>query len=290
MIEKAYSRFTALSRLCKFRISLPVALTTFTGYLIGMGGIVPEIIFPVAGVFLLASAASALNQIQEYKTDLRMPRTRNRPIPAGKISRKAALAWSIFFAVTGTAILWYFSGWLPAFLGLLTFVWYNGIYTPLKRITAFAAVPGGVVGALPPVIGWVAGGGDIAHPAAFALAMFFFIGQVPHFWLLLLRFGEQYELAGIKSLTARLSHVQIRRLTFMWIVATAVSAILLPGFYAFHHKTAVWAVWILSGLLVAVFVKLLKPSLESVRFKSSFLLINLYYLLIMITFGLDVLI
>ncbi len=280
----------AVSRLSKFRISLPVALTTFTGYLMSHGEFARGIVFPVAGVFLLASAASALNQIQEYKTDLLMPRTRNRPIPMGLIPKKEAFMWVLLFAISGSALLYFFSGWLAAVLGLMSFLWYNGIYTPLKRITAFAAVPGGVVGALPPLIGWVAGGGILTDPAAIALFLFFFIGQVPHFWLLLLRFGEQYEMAGLKSLTSKLEPFQIRRLTFMWIVATAVSAFLLPGYYDFEYKISAYSVWILSVLLIAVFVKLLKPGLQNVEFKSSFLLINLYYLLIMITFCMDALI
>lgn len=290
MTEKIKAYIAILARLCKFRISQAVALTTFTGYLMSHGEFTRGIIFPVFGVFFLASAASALNQVQEVKTDLLMSRTKNRPIPAGQLSIREALLWVVLFSVSGISILWFFDGWIAAFLGALTFVWYNGIYTPLKRISAFAAVPGGVVGALPPIIGWVAGGGSLFDPAAIALAMFFFIGQVPHFWILLLRFGEQYELAGLKSLTAELSHQQIRRLTFIWIAATSVSAFLLPGFYAFNHKITAYFIWALSIILILVFIRLLKPSLQSVKFSSSFLLINLYYFLIMLVFCLDVLI
>lgn len=278
-----------LAQLCKFRISVAVALTTLTGFLMGHGGLTRGIVFPVMGVFLLASAASALNQIQEYKTDLLMPRTKKRPLPSGALSLREAFLWMLALTISGLFILWYFSDLLTAGLGLLTLVWYNGIYTPLKRVSAFAAVPGGVVGALPPIIGWVAAGGSLTHPAAIGLGMFFFIGQVPHFWLLLLIFGEQYQLAGIKSLTAELSHIQIRRLTFTWIVATAVSAIILPAFYTFNLMVTPYLIWGLSIALVIMFTSLLRPSLETSYFKSSFLRINLYYLLIMILFSADAL-
>ena len=90
---------------------------------------------------------------------------------------------------------------LAALLGLITVVWYNGIYTPLKRVTAFAAIPGGVVGAIPPVIGWVSGGGDPTDARIIVVAFFFFVWQVPHFWLLLMRIGGDYERAGLPSLT-----------------------------------------------------------------------------------------
>lgn len=279
-----------LAQLCKFRISVAVALTTFTGYLMSHGEFSRGIIFSFLGVFLLASAASALNQIQEAKTDLLMARTRNRPIPAGRIKIAEALFWVLLFTLAGMGILWFFNGGLSAMLGALTFVWYNGIYTPLKRVSAFAAVPGGMVGALPPIIGWVAGGGSLFDPAAIALGLFFFIGQVPHFWILMLKYGEQYEMAGLKALTTEFTHQQIRRLTFMWIAATAVSAFLLPGFYPFNYKLTVYLLWVLSAALVIVFIRLLIPQLQNARQSTSFMIINLYYFLIMILFCLDVLI
>ncbi|MBW6489882.1 MAG: protoheme IX farnesyltransferase [Lentimicrobium sp.] len=285
---KAYA--AVLAQLCKFRISVAVALTTFTGYLMSHGELSRGIVFPFLGVFLLASAASALNQVQEAKTDLLMTRTKNRPLPSGRITRREAIRWVFLLALAGIFLLWFFNGWIAAFLGALTFLWYNGIYTPLKRVSAFAAVPGGVVGALPPVIGWVSGGGSLFDPAAIALGLFFFIGQVPHFWILLLKYGEEYELAGLKSLTTELSHLQIRRITFMWIAATSVSAFLLPGFYFFNYKSSVYLLWVLSAALVLVFIRLVIPSVQTVRLSSSFVIINLYYFLIMILFCMDVLI
>lgn len=278
---------SACARLGKFSISLPVALTTLTGYLLSHGNFSRGIVFPVAGVFLLASASSALNQVQEHKTDLIMPRTQNRPIPAGIISMLQAWIFILLFATAGLAILFIFNGSLTAILGLLTFFWYNAIYTPLKRRSAFAAVPGGVVGALPPLIGWVAAGGSLNNPAAIALGFFFFIGQIPHFWLLLLRYGHEYELAGLQSLTTRFSDIQIRRLSFIWIAATAVSAIMLPAFYHFNYHAVVYTIWALSVILVITFTRLIFPARENVDFKYSFILINIYYFLMMVVMSMQ---
>ncbi len=100
-------------------------------------------------------------------------------------------------------------------------------------------VPGALVGAIPPVMGWAVGGGRLSDPSLAALAFFFFMWQVPHFWLHLLTYGEEYAEAGLPSLTAVFSRDQMERLTFQWVSATAVSALLLG----------------LSGLLQSPFAK-----------------------------------
>jgi len=282
MIRRIYKFISVYARLGKFSISLPVALTAFTGYLLRHGQFSRGIVFPVVGVFLLAAAASALNQLQEHQTDLIMPRTRKRPIPSGEIHISGAWIFIVLFSLTGLSILYYFSGLTAALLGLLTYFWYNGIYTPLKRKTAFAAVPGGIVGALPPLIGWAAAGGSISSPPAIALGFFFFIGQIPHFWLLLLRYGHEYELAGLQSLTTKFTTTQIRRLTFIWIAATAVSAFMLPAFYHFSQPVIIYLIWALSLVLIAFFTGLIRPSKQDVEFRSSFIAINIYYFQVMV--------
>lgn len=279
-VNKQY--FKALGKLGKYRIAIPVALTTLTGYLLYARAFSWGMFIPVIGVFFLALASSALNQVQERHIDRLMPRTKSRPLPSGALSLKEAWLWIIFWSAAGIFLLWYFSGIIALALGLLTYLWYNGIYTPLKQKTALAVVPGSVVGALPPVIGWVAAGGHSFNPAAVALFFFFFIGQVPHFWLLLLQFGKQYELTGVKTLTTYLSNSQIRRITFIWIAATSVSAFMLPGFYAFQNYWVVYTLWSLSVVMVIYFAQLVLPSNEDVKFNHSFLLINLYYFFVMV--------
>lgn len=275
-----------LNELGKVRISIPVAFTTFTGYVISRGTIDSGFILPFLGIFFLACGASALNQVQESDIDLRMQRTTLRPIPSGRISKTNAFLVSTLYFIIGSVLLAIGPGWLTLLIGLTTFVWYNGIYTPLKKVSAFAVVPGSVVGALPPIAGWVAGGGALSDPKAWIIALFFFIGQIPHFWLLLLRLGEQYTSADLPSLTTIFTIQQIKRLTFVWIAATGVAALWLPYYSVTTSAFSAGAIMLLSVLLIIRFLPLLSvKKLFSVG--KSFVLINLYYLLIMLILIVD---
>jgi protoheme IX farnesyltransferase len=186
----------------------------------------------------------------------------------------------LVYFITGCLVLYFGPGLLTLLVGVSTFVWYNLIYTPLKKVTAFAAVPGSMVGALPPLAGWVAGGGSLTDPRALALGFFFFMGQIPHFWLLLLKLGKQYESASLPSLTKLLTDEQIKRLTFVWIVATAVSALALPLFRLQDKLWSVSLILLLSILLVIIFSPLLSRK-KPFNVGKSFVLINVYYLFIM---------
>jgi heme o synthase len=276
-----------VTELGKIRISIPVALTTFTGYILYRGAVDNEIILPTLGIFLLASGSSALNQVQEREMDQKMNRTFRRPIPSGRMSVTSALVISIAFFTTGSLVLGFGSGWLTLAVGLSTFVWYNAIYTYLKRITAFAVVPGSVVGALPPLAGWVAAGGALSDPRAHMIAFFFFIGQIPHFWLILLKYGKEYEMAGFPSITAIMTHTQIKRLTFVWIAATAVSALLLAHYRILQSAWAEWVLIAFSLALAASFSNLVGRRQAELKVRASFVRINIFYLFVMILLCVD---
>lgn len=269
-----------ISELGKVRISIAVAFTTFTGYILSHGIFDRGFVLPFLGIFLLACGASAFNQIQETDTDRIMKRTTGRPLPSGRISKRGAFIIASSYFISGGLVLYFGSGLMTLLVGLSTFVWYNLIYTPLKKVTAFAAVPGSMVGALPPLAGWVAGGGELTDPRALALGFFFFMGQIPHFWLLLLKLGKQYEKAKLPSLTQILTDEQIKRLTFVWIAATAVSAFALP---LFKIQSQVWSmtlIFILSFALIVFFLPLLSRK-KTFNVGKSFVLINVYYLFVM---------
>lgn len=286
-----HSRFLLLLKsifyLSKAGISVSVALTTATGYLLSVRFIDYNLIPPFVGVLLLAMAASALNQLQEVKTDQLMPRTCKRPLVNQSLSNKFAVIFIIITGISGALTLYYFNGIFAAFLGLFNMFWYNGVYTPLKYKTAFAAFPGGIVGAIPPLIGWVAGGGPILHPVAVALAVFFFIGQIPHFWILILKYSSEYELAGIKSISEKFTTFQIRRLIFSWVIATAICGSIFGLYIILYHKAAFYLIHILSILIVVYFVYWLLQK-ENHRSFKAFVSINIYYLLIMLIIAVDV--
>lgn len=246
----------------------------------------PEVAYLLAGVFLLAMGASALNQVQEYRFDLRMERTRNRPIPSGRIRPSAALAIALLLIAAGGAILLILCGQLSFLLGMMTIFWYNVLYTYLKRVTAFAVVPGSMVGALPPLIGWSATGVAIDN-AALTLAAFFFIAQIPHFWLIILSIGKQYEEAGYPSLSAILSRKQIGRLTLIWIAATGSVALFLPLFGTLQNQILIWiliagALWMVWG-----FIHMAGKSLDNVQPRKGFIRLNLFVLLVMLLLWID---
>ncbi len=252
--------------LTKIPITTAVTLTTATGWFLAQGQAQWSIFFPLAGVFLLACGSGALNQCQEIKTDKRMRRTANRPLPAGRMSLAVALFISGLLILLGLSLLSTKSQNVMLLLGLGAFAvfWYNGVYTYLKRLTAFAVIPGALLGALPPVIGWAAAGGDPLDPLILLVAAFFFVWQIPHFWLLLLMHGEQYAEAGLPTLTRVFSQRQLLRITFMWVMAVAVAGTILP---TLARDTIAWS-WALAMVAASVWLALksltlLRPSRQS---------------------------
>lgn len=250
-------RLEQYSRLCKPRVSVFAALSALVGCLLAPSPDVRALTISILGVFLLACAGSALNQYQERAIDALMERTRHRPIPAGHIEPRPALIFALGLAVLALAML-HLLGNLPAMLlGLSALLWYNLLYTYLKRKTAFAIIPGALVGAIPPAVGWVIGGGGLADPRLWALSFLFFMWQVPHFWLFLLEHGKEYERAGLPSVHALFSEGSLRRLCFHWICALAAATVCAslygladaPLIQAALFAAAVWITWRGRGLL-----------------------------------------
>ncbi|MBI2606666.1 MAG: protoheme IX farnesyltransferase [Deltaproteobacteria bacterium] len=214
----------------KARISLLAGFSAATGYLLSPGRSSGDLFLLFAGVVILAGGSSALNQWQEWRTDALMERTRNRPIPRKAYSPDHGFLVAAVFLLLGISLVQIVSAGAATALGALAVLWYNGVYTPLKRVTAFAAVPGGLVGAIPPAIGFVTGGGALGDPRILGVAAVLFIWQIPHFWLLLLRFGPDYEQAGFPTLTQALGENGVKRVTVTWLFATVAFMFALPLF------------------------------------------------------------
>lgn len=268
-----------LMELTKFRITFFVTVTTTVGFLLSSGKFNLDLLIVSLGVLVLASGASSLNEYQERNSDAKMERTKLRPIPAGRISENNALLVSIALIFLGSAIL-FVNGVTVLLLGIFTLIWYNGVYTNLKTKTAYAILPGSLVGALPPVIGWAAAGGNIFDSEILALAGFLFIWQIPHFWLLLLMYDKQYKDAGYPTLSNVLSNAQIVKITFAWIVILVLSSALL----IFVDLSS----GIISNLILAVLgisvlyatIKIIKDQEREV-YRKNFHFINLYVLCIL---------
>ncbi len=236
---------------------MPIALSALTGYVLYSGRIGSQGWFLALGVFLMACSSSALNHWQERDIDAKMPRTNKRPLPSGRISATGGFLVSAGFGLLGSAVLWLTNPPMALILSWATLFSYNLVYTPLKRVTAFAVIPGSMVGALPPMIGWAAAGGSLTSEVILLVAIFFFIGQIPHFWLLLLMFGDQYKQAGLPSLNQIFSKLQIKRITYTWVITTAAAALLVL-FFVFSNTVLMFLLlfytfYLLSSLSIKVF-------------------------------------
>jgi len=253
----------------KVRISLPVALSALAGYVLYSGKADGQGMLLMIGVFFMSCGSGALNHWQERKTDALMPRTKKRPIPSGRISPALGLTVVLGYTLTGSLILAFSNPMIALVLSWATLASYNLIYTPLKKVTAFAVIPGSLVGALPPLIGWTAAGGSVWAEPILIVAIFFFIGQIPHFWLLLLLFGDQYKLAGLQSLTDIFSALQIKRITYTWVLTTIASALLVLIFVIVHPV-------IVALLLLYIFYLLFALS-RAVFFEKEFKVLPAFY-------------
>ena len=276
------NHFRDYLKLSKLKIMIPVSLTGFTGYFIFTPQFSAKIFLVTIGILFMAISASVLNQIQEVDIDRKMNRTHDRPLPAGRIRVCHALLFFFFNLIAGTSIL-YSTGRITATLiGILTIIWYNGIYTYAKRLTAFAVVPGAITGALPPLIGWTAAGGGIWDQSIIFIEFLFFAGQIPHFWLLILKYGEEYYQAGIPSLTNIMSRTQINRLTFTWVVTSVIAALFLCYFEIIKTELLSVILLIASAFLVWKFSRLIKMSAEKINYNTYSILLYSYFLLMLI--------
>jgi protoheme IX farnesyltransferase len=195
---------------------------------------------------------------------------------------KHAIIFFIINLLAGLSILYFAGNPKAALIGIITIIWYNGIYTYFKKITAFAVVPGAITGALPPLIGWVAAGGwEWAKPIIF-IEFLFFTGQIPHFWLLILKYGEEYRMAGFRSLTEIFSREQINRLTFSWVIFSTVAALFLCYFEIIQTPVIIGILLIASLYLIIQFIDLLKTEIVRNNYKKYSVILDSYFLLVLI--------
>jgi len=194
---------SAYLELAKARLAAMVILTALVGYVLGARGFfeLPELVWVVLGTTLSAFGANILNQVAEEDRDRLMVRTRNRPLPAGRVSRGLATTWGIASSVFGVVVLAITTNWLTAALSLFTIVLYVAVYTPLKTRTSLNTVVGAVCGATPPMMGWAAATGRL-DLGAWILGGILFMWQVPHFLALAWMYREDYARGGFRMLPA----------------------------------------------------------------------------------------
>ena len=254
--------------------------------LISSGELSLPMLLPIGGIFLLASGASAFNQYQEWPWDERMERTRKRPVPSRRISTAEALRIAMICIVGGLMILLYYSTPLCFILGVFNLIWYNGVYTYLKRKTAFVVIPGALTGAIPILMGWTAAGGLITDPKVIFLAFFLFIWQMPHFWMLTLKYGNQYRDAGFPVLTDFFNELQVKILIMVWMIASAATSGMFVFFRIIHFPLIGYGIILLNIALLAVIAWQLFLA-STIRYRLIFITANLFMLIVMLSLMVD---
>jgi heme o synthase len=191
----------AYLELTKPRITLLVVLTAAAGFCLGSrtGIDYLRLGYTAVGVAMLCAGISTLNQYIERDLDGRMLRTRTRPLPSGRLAPRDALIFGLVLSALAIGFVWYLVNGLSALLGVLTFVSYLFLYTPLKTRTTMSTVLGAFPGAMPPLIGWVAATGGLSVEGWILFAILF-LWQFPHFLAIAWMYRDDYARAGIKML------------------------------------------------------------------------------------------
>ncbi len=192
---------TVLSELIKARLTFLVLLTTAVGFYLGERGPVnfTLMIHTLAATTLLAGGASALNQLLEREHDAKMRRTKDRPLPSGRLQPDTVLIFGGITSAIGMIYLALAVNLLTAVLGAVTLASYVFIYTPLKRVTSLNTAIGAIPGALPPLMGWTAARGEMSAEGWVLFAILFF-WQLPHFYAIAWIYRDEYAKAGFVML------------------------------------------------------------------------------------------
>jgi heme o synthase len=203
----------------------------------------------VAGGALVSGSAHATNMVIDRDIDGAMRRTAQRPIPSGRISPQAGLAFATALLVVGTALLLAIAGWLAAALTVAAWAWYVGVYTLwLKRRSVQNIVIGGAAGAAPPMIGWAAVTGTV-DPAAWVLFTVVVLWTPTHFWALAIGTGNDYERAAVPMLPAVRGPQVAARHGAGYALATVLASFALP-----FTGVGGWPYSIVAAILGVLFV------------------------------------
>jgi heme o synthase len=188
--------------LTKPELTLLSVVTALGGAYLAAGSSLPYsiLVHTFLGTLFVGGGAGALNQYLERDFDAQMRRTENRPLPSGRLQQRHALLFGVLLSAAGVLQLLLFTHALAAFLAVLTLSTYLFLYTPLKRVTPFATVIGGIPGSIPPLIGWAAVSGDLSM-GAWSLFFILFFWQMPHFLSLGWMYRKDYARANYRLLT-----------------------------------------------------------------------------------------
>ncbi len=259
--------------LTKFTLSFTVVFSCVICYLLapniiefnwGMIGI----LF-VAGM-LVTGSANAINQAVEKDTDAQMKRTGKRPVAAGRMSQTEAYTFALFAGLVGVAMMWYYFNFNAALLSLFSLFLYAYIYTPLKKVNSIAVLVGAFPGALPCLIGWVAGtdllnpfgtvtlenGTEISNMAGWSLFGIQFLWQFPHFWAIAWVAHQDYSRVGFKLLPSDKGPTKFTALQAIMYSVLMIPIGLLPFYYGLTGTLSMWIVLFANIFMIVQSVRL----------------------------------
>jgi len=270
----------------KFILSFAVSLSALFAYIMAKGEIGLDMFLATFSVLLVAMGVSTLNQVQEYKEDSKMERTKNRPIAAGRMSPRTGYIISAVLILLSIVLIYNLLGLTGVNFFMFAFIWYNAMYTPLKKKSALAVVPGAILGVIPPAIGWMVAGESLVTLEFMALGLYFFIWQVPHFWLLVMLFHGDYKDGGYPTAMRLFGQASLQRLTFVWLIFTIQAGVFLVSVFEPYMTTLVLSVLVGIWAFISS-LELLKEKFQLTNARSVFWKINAAFLAIIILLSID---
>ncbi|MCX6313413.1 MAG: heme o synthase [Sphingobacteriales bacterium] len=267
-------------QLIKFTLSFMVVFSTVVAYLLapGVRFNTLQVLLLFAGGMLITGSANAINQILEKNTDALMKRTSTRPVASGRMSIQEATVFAIIIGVAGVLLMWFRFNMESALLGLLSLFLYGFIYTPLKTKNSVAVLVGAFPGALPCLIGWVAGFYDtpIIWTGGLILFAIQFLWQFPHFWAIAWVAHKDYTLAGFKLLPGDKGPTKFTALQTVMYSAMMIPVGVLPYYFQMSGMVSMWIVLACNVamllLSIRLYIKMDVGSARRVMFGSYFYL------------------
>lgn len=252
------SQLSNYVELTKPRILTMVLVTTTIGFFLGGHGFFSYslLFFTLLGTGLTTGGAAVLNHYLEREVDAKMDRTKNRPLPTGKIQPLAALVFGVTLVLCGEAVLFFLVNLLTAYLNLMAAFLYVLVYTPMKRLSWFNTFVGAIPGAIPPMAGWTAAANHI-DIGAWILFLILFTWQHPHFFAIAWMYKDDYRKGGFIMLPVidETGNRTISRVILYSVLMIAVSLTLplyhITGQVYFFGALALGLMMLLAGIMMA---------------------------------------